>query len=190
MEDIRAQFETNVFGALKVLKGCIPHFRAQRRGIIVNISSTAAVAPHCYFSSYAATKFAIEGASESLAEELGPFGIRVVIVQPGAFRTNFFGALKYTPISDAYKGTIIEETVELFKGYEGKQQGDPKRAGTAIVEIVHASGRGKMLGTNSRVQLGSDAVQKTRDKLAVLKEDWSKGEELGLWCAFEDGGKS
>ena len=177
-----------MFGAFKVLKGCIPHFRAHRRGVIVNISSTAAVAPHCYFSSYAATKFAIEGASESLAEELEPFGIRVIMVQPGAFRTNFFGALKYTPISDAYKGTIVEDTVEIFQGFEGKQPGDPKRAGVGIVEIVHESGRGKLLGTNLRVQLGSDAVQKTRGKLAVLKKDWTKGEELSLWCAFEDAG--
>lgn len=103
MDDIRAQFETNVFGALKVLKGRIPHFRIQHKGTIVNISSTAAVAPHCYFSSYAATKFALEGASESLAEELQPFGVRVIIAEPGAFRTNFFGALNYTPISEGYR---------------------------------------------------------------------------------------
>ncbi|KAK5459446.1 hypothetical protein LTS15_003574 [Exophiala xenobiotica] len=186
LDDIRAQFETNVFGAFKVLKGCIPHFRAHRRGVIVNISSTAAVAPHCYFSSYAATKFALEGASESLTEELEPFGIRVIMVQPGAFRTNFFGALKYTPISDAYKGTIVEDTVKIFEEFEGKQPGDPTRAGIAVVDIVHASGKGKLVATNSRVQLGSDAVEKTRGKLAVLKQDWSKGEELSRWCAFED----
>ena len=185
LDDIRAQFETNVFGAFKVLKGCIPHFRARRRGVIVNVSSTAAVSPHCYFSSYAATKFALEGASESLTEELSPFGIRVVIVQPGAFRTNFFGSLKYTPISDAYKGTVVEDTVKIFEEFEGKQPGDPERAGLAIVDIVQASGKGKSLATSSRVQLGSDAVEKTRGKLAALKEDWSKGEELSLSCAFE-----
>lgn len=190
LDDIRAQFETNVFGAFKVLKGCIPHFRAQRRGVIVNISSTAAVSPHCYFSSYAATKFALEGASESLTEELAPFGIRVVMVQPGAFRTHFFGALKYTPISDAYKGTIVEDTVKVFEGFEGKQPGDPTRAGIAIVDVVHASGKGKLLETSSRVQLGSDAVEKTRGKLAVLTQDWSRGEELSLWCAFADAGST
>jgi hypothetical protein len=108
------------------------------------------------------------------------------MVQPGAFRTNFFGVLKYTPLGDGYKGTVVEDTVRLFKDYEGKQLGHPKRAGIAIVEIVRESGRGKSLRASPKVQLGSDAVEKTRGKLAALKEDWSKGEELSRWCAFRD----
>lgn len=184
MTTIRAQFETNVFGALAVLKGCIPHFRTQRTGTIVNISSTAAIEPHCYFSSYAATKFALEGASESLSEELAPFDIRVLIVEPGAFRTSFFGALQYTPISEAYKGTVVEETVRAFEGLDGKQDGDPVKAGAAIVDVVRGEGMGKGLEGNLRVQLGTDAVVKTRDKARRLKEDWARGEEIGNSCSY------
>ncbi|KAF2169692.1 hypothetical protein M409DRAFT_20108 [Zasmidium cellare ATCC 36951] len=185
MTAIRAQFETNVFGALAVLKGTIPHFRTHRRGTVVNISSTAAIAPHCYFSSYAATKFALEGASESLAEELSPFNIRVLIVEPGAFRTSFFGALQYTTISEVYKGTVVEETVKAFEAIDGTQPGDPVKAGKAIVDVVRGEGRGKEVQGNLRVQLGTDAVVKTRDKAKRLREDWSRGEEVGNSCAYD-----
>lgn len=190
METIRAQFETNVFGALAVLKGTIPHFRTQQqRSTIINISSTAAIAPHCYFSSYAATKFALEGASESLAEELSPFNIRVLIIEPGAFRTKFFGALNCTPIGEAYKGTVVEETVKVFEGFEGKQPGEPAAAGRAIVDVVRGEGRGKGVEGNLRVQLGTDAVGKTREKVRWLEVDWTRGEEIGNSCAYENGMK-
>ncbi|KAK4497362.1 hypothetical protein PRZ48_011813 [Zasmidium cellare] len=173
------------FGAFAVLKGAIPHFRTHRRGTIVNISSTAAIAPHCYFSSYAATKFALEGASEFLAEELSAFNIRVLIVAPGAFRTSFFGALSYTPISEVYKGTVVEETVKAFETIDGTQPGDPVKAGKAIVDVVRGEGLGKGLEGNLRVQLGTDAVVKTREKAKRLREDWGRAEEVGNSCAYD-----
>lgn len=188
MTTIRAQFETNIFGALAVLKGTIPHFRTKTRGTIVNISSTAAIAPHCYFSAYAATKFALEGISESLAEELSPFNIRVLIIEPGAFRTSFFRALRYTPISQAYEGTVVEETVTAFKGIKGKQPGDPVRAGRRIVEVVHGIGKAEGLEGNLRVQLGSDAVEKTRGKVEGLRGDWRRAGKVGMACGFDDDG--
>jgi NAD(P)-dependent dehydrogenase (short-subunit alcohol dehydrogenase family) len=83
MSDLRAQFDTNVFGALAVTKGCIPHFRNNRNGTIVNISSTSGISGNAGYTGYAASKFALEGASEALAAELAPFGIRVLIVEPG-----------------------------------------------------------------------------------------------------------
>lgn len=184
MQDIHTQFDTNVFGAFKVMKGCIPHFRSQRRGHILNVSSTAAVNPHCYFSTYSASKFALEGASEALAEELKDFGIRVVILEPGATRTNFFNAVNYTPFSDGYRGTTVEKIHDIFKSMEGKQSSDPKRSASAVVDIVDESNEGEAVKENLRVQLGSDAVERANGKLAALQGDWGRAERIAESCKF------
>ena len=90
--EVRRVFDVNFFGPLQVIQAALPFLRAQRRGHIVNISSIAGLAPLSGSGIYAATKFALEGLSESLAQEVGPLGIRVTLVEPGAFRTDFLSA--------------------------------------------------------------------------------------------------
>lgn len=136
--------ETNVFGVIAVTKGCIPTFRSQKSGKIVNISSTSGISGNASMSLYAASKFALEGASECLAAELAPFNIRVLIVEPGGMRTNFQAAVDSAEVSEPYKGTPVDQFVQRMRGMHGKQAGDPEKAGHAIVEVVTGAGRGKM----------------------------------------------
>lgn len=89
MNELRAQFETNVFGLIRVTQAVLPTMREQKSGIIVNISSIGGKMALPYFSPYISTKFAVEGLSESIAYDLEPFGIKVVLIEPGAIKTNF-----------------------------------------------------------------------------------------------------
>ncbi|KAJ6011692.1 Short-chain dehydrogenase/reductase SDR [Penicillium canescens] len=104
--EIEAQFSTNVYGPVRVLKGALPFMRTRKSGTVVNISSSAGVdgLPAC--AMYAGTKFALEGMSESLARELAPFNIRVLLVEPGSLRTNFWTA-------------YVEPAAGVNKGYAG-----------------------------------------------------------------------
>ena len=155
MSDIRAQIETNLFGLLAVTKGCIPTFRSRRSGTIVNISSTSGMTGNAGYSLYAASKFAVEGASESLAAELAPFNIRVLVVEPGAFRTNFQAAIQSPDqVSEPYRGTTADLIAQRISSTHGKQPGDPQKAAATIVEVVTGSGRGKDVEGQLRLPLG------------------------------------
>ncbi len=90
-DEVRAQFETNVFGVINVIRAALPHFREQKGGIIINISSMLGRITLPFFSSYAATKFAVEGLTEDLYYELMPHNIRTKLIEPGTIKTNFFG---------------------------------------------------------------------------------------------------
>jgi len=137
-KDIRALFETNFFGLVAMIRAVLPGMRARRHGFIVNIASVGGVVGFAGSGYYAATKFAVEGLSESLAQEVEPLGIRVLIVEPGPFRTNFGRSVKQSPniIADYEKtaGQHRRETIE----HSGKQPGDPARAAEAIIKAVQS----------------------------------------------------
>jgi NAD(P)-dependent dehydrogenase (short-subunit alcohol dehydrogenase family) len=137
-KDIRAIFETNFFGAVAMIQAVLPGMRARRHGHIVNIASVGGVVGHAGSGFYAATKFAIEGLSESLAQEVEPLGIRVLIVEPGPFRTNFGRLVKLSPnvIADYADsaGKHRRETIER----SGKQSGDPARAAEAVIKALQS----------------------------------------------------
>jgi NAD(P)-dependent dehydrogenase (short-subunit alcohol dehydrogenase family) len=137
-KDIRAIFETNFFGAVAMIQAVLPGMRARKHGYIVNIASVGGVVGHAGSGFYAATKFAIEGLSESLAQEVEPLGIRVLIIEPGPFRTNFGRSVKLSPnvIADYAdsSGKHRRETIER----SGKQSGDPVRAAEAVIKALQS----------------------------------------------------
>ena len=138
-EEYRPMFETNVFGLIRVTQALLPQLREQGSGHIVNLSSIGGLVATPGFGLYNATKFAVEGLSEALAQEVEPLGITVTIVEPGPFRTEFLGkaggeAKKRIADYDPTAG----KTREYFTEQDGKQPGDPQKAVEAIVKAVEA----------------------------------------------------
>ncbi|WP_158803460.1 MULTISPECIES: oxidoreductase [unclassified Acidisoma] len=163
--EFRALMETNFFGAMHVTRAALPTLRAQRGGAIVNISSLGGQLSFAGFSAYSATKFAIEGASEALAQEVAPFGIKVLIVEPGQFRTSLAGqAMRHMPVMSAY-GDIVGGTRLFAREMNGTQSGDPRKAAAAIEAALNAP------DTPLRLQLGADAVAAIRGHSEALLKD-------------------
>jgi NAD(P)-dependent dehydrogenase (short-subunit alcohol dehydrogenase family) len=172
--EARQLMETNFFGALAVTQALLPHLRERGRGHILNISSLAGVTglPGCGL--YCASKFALEGLSESLAVELAPFGIRVTIVEPGGFRTNFAGGslrLASKPRA-AYDATPAGKTRSQISHYHGHEPGDPVKAAAALLAAVDAA------EPPSRLPLGKDAVATVRRKTAAMLQQLEMWESL------------
>jgi NAD(P)-dependent dehydrogenase (short-subunit alcohol dehydrogenase family) len=162
-EEIRRQFETNFFGALALTRAFLPHFRAQKSGHILNISSHAGYWAWPGFGIYCASKFALEGLSESLAQELAPLGIHVVIVEPGPFRTEWVGpslvrSARVIPDYEESSGRIRSFVGDFF----GTQPGDPLAAARAMADIV------ELPQPPLRLVLGAAAVEEWRAKLAAV----------------------
>jgi len=159
-EEIRAQFETNVFGLAAMTRAVLPGMRARRHGHIVNISSQAGFIGYPGSGYYAATKHAVEGLSDALSKEVAPLGIKVTCVEPGPFRTDWAGRSlqQRRPTIADYKDTIGAR-LETTAGYSGQQPGDPVRAARAIIKAVEASDPPKHL------VLGAIALDGVRDKL-------------------------
>ncbi|KAK5111859.1 hypothetical protein LTR62_004591 [Meristemomyces frigidus] len=187
MSQIRAQMETNFFGALAVTKGAIPTFRSQCSGTIVMISSASGFSGTPSQSMYSASKFALEGASESLAEELAPFGVRVLVVELGAYRTPFQNAVAKPEdvMSEAYKGTVSDLTAQRITAGHGRQAGDPVKAAEAIVDVVTGAGKGKDLGNIFRLPLGRDAVSRAYTKMKLFSNDIENCKDLANSASFD-----
>jgi NAD(P)-dependent dehydrogenase (short-subunit alcohol dehydrogenase family) len=160
-EDFRAQIETNLFGVVNVTRAALPFLRAQRSGIFVQFSSIGGrVGGTPGMGAYQTAKFAVEGFSEVLAAETAPFGLKVVIVEPGAFRTDWQGSsMRIDPVGPDY-----EQTVGAINRYrrdnDGTQPGDPARAAKIIIDVVGADDPPR------RLVLGSDAVTAARKAAA------------------------
>ncbi|WP_242906030.1 oxidoreductase [Actinomadura terrae] len=136
-EEVRALFDTNVFGLVDTTRAVLPGMRARRSGHIVNISSLGGLAAFGATGYYHATKFAVEGLSESLAAEVAPLGIRVTIVEPAAFRTNWSGpSMRQSGNTiDDYAETAGARRTSTLATY-GNQPGDPMRAAGAIIDAI------------------------------------------------------
>lgn len=175
--EARRVFETNFFGSLNLIKAVLPHFRARKGGHIVNISSIAGVMGMPGVGLYCASKFAVTALSESLALELAPFGIRVTVVHPGGFRTNFAGGsmVLASRLMPEYEGTPAALPRGMRQHYHGTQQGDPVKAAQAIVAVVD-SGKPPV-----HLLLGPDAVAMVRGRLAGM------GEEIAAWEQLSSG---
>jgi NAD(P)-dependent dehydrogenase (short-subunit alcohol dehydrogenase family) len=170
-DDFRAQIETNLFGVVNVTRAALPILRAQRSGVFVQFSSIGGrVGGTPGMGAYQTAKFAVEGFSEVLANEVAPFGVKVIIVEPGAFRTDWQGSsMQLHPVGPDY-----EETVGAINRYrqenDGIQPGDPARAAKVIIDVVGADDPPR------RLILGSDAVTsalKAADLRAAETEKWA-----------------
>lgn len=136
-EGIRALFETNFFGLAAMTRAVLPGMRARRRGTIVNIASVGGIIGFARSGYYAGTKFAVEGLSGALTKEVEPLGIRVMLVEPGAFRTDWAGrSLKQSPTYIQDYETTSGSRRRQTAAYSGKQPGDPARAVEAVVKAV------------------------------------------------------
>jgi len=173
-EELRALMDTNFFGAVAVTRALLPYFRRQRCGAIVNISSLGGQLSMAGFGSYSASKFALEGISEALAQELKPLGIKVLIVEPGQFRTNLAGAgMRYMPEIDAYAASV-GPTREFARSSDGTQFGDPHKAARAIDIALRDP------NTPLRLQLGKDAVDMIRAHAESMLTDLRQWEALAV----------
>ncbi|KAF4229631.1 hypothetical protein CNMCM8980_007197 [Aspergillus fumigatiaffinis] len=188
VEDMRddenyLQFETNFFGPLRLIRAVLPSMRARGSGTIVNVSSIAGLdgLPSC--GMYAGSKFALEGLSESLARELDPFNISVLLVEPGAFRTNFLAAAvkNETGLSETYRGTPVDAALCKFDSLQGTQRGDPLKGVARVFEVVAGEGQaGPLKGKILRLPLGSDCVERVEAKLKSLSHDLDATREAAL----------
>lgn len=180
-EEARALFDVNVFGLLDVTRAVLPGMRERRTGHVINIGSVAGLAASAGTGLYSATKFALEGISEAMHAELGPLGIKVTVVEPGPFRTEFNGRSLHragTTIAD-YAPTAGERSAALRAG-SGKQPGDPGKAGRLIVDITRSD------APPLHLCIGKVALARAREKLEDLIGELDAWEERSTATAFED----
>ena len=181
-EAVRKMFETNFFGLVELTKAVLPGMRARKSGHIVNVSSIGGLASFAATGYYHATKYAVEGLSESLAIEVKPLGIKVLIVEPGPFRTDWLGRSlmeSQTVIAD-YDQTVGERR-RAAKVNTGRQKGDPVRGSQAIIDAV--------LSENPplRLVLGKPGLDIVRKKLDAVKHDLDTWEATTVGADYPEG---
>jgi NAD(P)-dependent dehydrogenase (short-subunit alcohol dehydrogenase family) len=179
LDEVRRMFEINFWGLAEITRSVLPELRKQRSGTIVNISSIGGIAAFPSLSFYNATKFAVEALSESLSAEVAPLGIKVLVVEPGPFRTDWAGRSANeapTTIAD-YRETAGVRTA-MIRSYSGNQPGDPVRAAKAIVKAVEAP------NPPLRLLLGKPAQGLARGKLESLRKDFEDWAELAASADF------
>jgi NAD(P)-dependent dehydrogenase (short-subunit alcohol dehydrogenase family) len=164
-EDYRAIFDTNLFGTIEVTRAALPAMRTRRSGTVMMMSAMGGHTAGPGIGYYCATKFGMEAVAESLSNELAPLGIRVMIVEPGNFRTEVLAAIRSPSTSiadyDATAGTLRRR----FETSHGTQPGDPAKAVAAIFKALDAP------SPPLRLPLGRDAVERIRAKLAHVNRD-------------------
>ena len=169
--ELRSLFEVHVFGPAALIRAVLPHLRARRSGAIVQLSSMGGQLSYAGFAAYSATKFALEGMSEALADEVRPLGIKVLIVEPGAFRTALFDNITASPQIADYAGTV-GPTRQMMQAGRGAQPGDPARAAAAILTALDAE------RTPLRLPLGDDAVDAILGHLDTVRAEVTAWEKL------------
>jgi NAD(P)-dependent dehydrogenase (short-subunit alcohol dehydrogenase family) len=166
-DEVRRMFEINFWGLAHVTQAVLPGMRAQRSGHILNVASIGGLVGFPAVGYYNATKFAVDGFSDSLSKEVAPLGIKVTVICPSGFRTDWAGrsANNSKIVIDDYKATA-EANKNTIRGYSGNQPGDPLRAAKAIVKAVETD------NPPLHLLLGVAALKGARNKLEVLKKDF------------------
>lgn len=176
MDEIRAQMETNYFGMVNLTQKVLPLMRTQGSGHILQLSSAAGIKATGGFGIYNASKFALEGFSEALAQEVASFNIRVVIVEPGPFRTKFAsGSIRLAARRmDEYKPTPVAQMYHYISRIDGRQEGDPVKGANAMVDYVHHG------GTTLRLPLGKHSLDAIKAKLLQVQKDLDTNQEVAM----------
>lgn len=173
LDEMRHQFDVNVFGAVAVIKAFLPFMRQRRRGHIINMTSMGGYITMPGIAYYCGSKFALEGISETLAKEVKDFGIAVTAVAPGSFRTDWAGrSMVRSERSIADYDTLFEPIRQSRKDKSGKQLGDPDKAAAAILMLV------EMPEPPAHLLIGSDALGVVRTKLEAMQANLTQHEAL------------
>jgi NAD(P)-dependent dehydrogenase (short-subunit alcohol dehydrogenase family) len=174
--EVRKMFEINVFGLAKMTQEVLPHMRKQRSGHILNIASIAGLRSFPGVGFYNATKYAVDGFSESLAKEVGPLGIKVTIIAPSGFRTDWAGrSANESPATIEDYAETADKNKDTIRGISGNQAGDPVRAVKAMIQVVESE------TPPMRLLLGVAALRGAREKLEELKNDFD------TWASVTEG---
>lgn len=178
---IRAQFDTNVHGVIAMMQAVLPGMRRRGKGHIVNISSIGGLTTFPNVGYYHASKYALEGLSETLAKEMASFGIGVTVVEPGAFRTDFRGrSMRQSNIRIAEFADTLGKQRDALLSAHGKQHNDPAKGAVAIIEAVKAK------KPPLHLLLGADALDLARKQLAAMAKDFDEWETLTRSTAFDE----
>jgi NAD(P)-dependent dehydrogenase (short-subunit alcohol dehydrogenase family) len=177
--DLRALMDTMFFGAVALTQAVLPHMRDQGSGAIVQMSSMGGQISMPGFGAYCAAKFALEGLSEALAGEVAPLGIRVLIVEPGAFRTEFGGSRMHRSRAIAAYAATVGPTRAFVDDMDGSQPGDPRKAADAILQVLDAPDAPLWLA------LGDDAVDAIRAEHARRRADLDAWEHVSRATALD-----
>jgi NAD(P)-dependent dehydrogenase (short-subunit alcohol dehydrogenase family) len=180
-KEVEHVYNTNVFGLLNVTRAVLPTMRKQKSGHVVNISSVGGFRGFPGFGIYCSTKFAVEGISEALHGELAPLGIRVTVVEPGAFRTDFLkdNSLTQTKQRIADYEVSAGKTRESAAARNGKQPGDPVKLGQALLQLLNAP------EPPLRLPLGTDALEGIAYKLKFVEQETEKWRAVSSSTDFE-----
>jgi NAD(P)-dependent dehydrogenase (short-subunit alcohol dehydrogenase family) len=179
-DELRELFDVHVFGPAALTRAVLPAMRERRSGAIVQMSSMGGQMSFAGFSAYSGTKFALEGMSEGLADEVREFGIKVLIVEPGAFRTSLFDASRAGASADSGVYAKVSATRGAVSGGDGTQAGDPAKAAALIRAALDAD------ETPLRLPLGDDAVTAVLDHLDAVRTDVATWEKTTRATAFDD----
>ncbi|MFC3653373.1 oxidoreductase [Dyella humi] len=179
--EIRAQFDTNVHGVIALMQAVLPGMRQRGKGHIVNVSSIGGLTTFPNVGYYHASKYALEGLSETLAKEVAPFGIGVTVVEPGAFRTDFRGrSIRQSNIRlPEFADTLGKQRNALLQSH-GKQHNDPAKGAVAIIEAIKAK------NPPLHLLLGADALDLARKQLAALAKSFDEWETLTRSTEFDE----
>jgi NAD(P)-dependent dehydrogenase (short-subunit alcohol dehydrogenase family) len=181
IEEMRRQFEVNVFGAVAMMKAVLPFMRRRRAGRIINITSMGGFITMPGIAYYCGSKFALEGISEVLAKEVKDFGIAVTAVAPGSFRTDWAGrSMIRTGRSIADYDALFDPIRRAREEKSGRQAGDPRKAAAAVMALVEAE------NPPVHLLLGADALALVRDKLRGLSAEIDAWESLTLSTGFAE----
>jgi NAD(P)-dependent dehydrogenase (short-subunit alcohol dehydrogenase family) len=181
-DEYRPLFEVNFFGAAEVTRAFLPHMRQRRRGYVINTTSIGGFAASPGFGFYAASKFALEGFSEALAQDTEALGIRVTILEPGSTRTDFAdGSMaRVRRKIDDYRETRVQATLDRMASRQGGQQpGDPRRIARALIKFS------RMENPPLRFATGEDGIARMRAKLAATADEADRHEQLSLAMGFD-----
>ncbi len=173
--EFRETMNVNLFAIANIIRNILPHFRKQNSGHIINTASIMGYTSYPANGSYSASKYAVIGLSEALAQEVTPFGIKVTVLVPGTFRTSFMSDDSLSVVKNQIDAYHLNKQVELFRGFDGKQLGDPKKLAEVLLQIS------EMANPPLHLPLGSDSFNTILEIRKNEVKEMEKWKSLSLF---------